>query len=495
MNFLFINCFHKRPERTDIINNIVTECDVKHAYILDNAIPPLNKNINYQFINYEEVLHADYSFVDWKNFAPIDNKLREDFYTCESEYMLMAERHVEKGSLLNYSKAEIVHINRQHTNKYITNPPTYLNRLDSYLRHLRFWNDFFLKEKISCIIYLDNAPHNAFDFLIYSIAKSHNIPFILDALGPVPSYKLFVTDYKSLNNREFIKRLENCNENYEDSFSNKEFADEWVRINNANTGKLSLRPSEIKIRLNDKKSKFSFRRILKSGKFRIDHLSFQYLEFIFKYKRGDYFHTNISSYYNSICSDLNTKKDEYIFVPLHFQPEMTTSPMGGMYNYQLLMIEQLSFYLPNTHYLYVKEHPRQNGNYRSIEFYKRLISIPNVKLISKAIDSIKLIDNSVCVATITGTAGWEGLFRNKPFLMFGYHTYQFAPGVYPIRSNDDCRTAINEVLNKKIKIKKSDLKKYLLTYEKCSYPYNVNNKLHLFTSGLIKYIKEVTDHL
>ncbi|WP_218275832.1 hypothetical protein, partial [Pseudomonas sp. MPR-AND1A] len=73
---------------------------------------------------------------------------------------------------------------------------------------------------------------------------------------------------------------------------------------------------------------------------------------------------------------------------------------------------------------------------------------------------MELIKKSQAVATGTGTAAWEALFQEKTVLLFGHPSFQFAPGLSIIRSQEDCKKAIDaSVAGTKPSIK--DLKLYL----------------------------------
>jgi hypothetical protein len=154
--------------------------------------------------------------------------------------------------------------------------------------------------------------------------------------------------------------------------------------------------------------------------------------------------------------------EKYIYVPLHFQPECTTSPQGGVFVYQELMISMLAKNVPANIKLYVKEHPMQQLNGRNQKLYSRLISFPNVKLIKLEVDSNVLIDNCAAVASITGTAAWEGLFKEKPALLFGDIFFKYAPGVFRVKTDNDCKIAISTIFNENyISQTQSQLRVYL----------------------------------
>jgi hypothetical protein len=120
----------------------------------------------------------------------------------------------------------------------------------------------------------------------------------------------------------------------------------------------------------------------------------------------------------------------YIYVPLHLQPEMTTSSLGGIYRDQLLMIEHLHRILPSGWRILVKENPKQSFFARGAMFFHRLNRLQNVEMVPSDTNSEKLIKSSQIVATVTGTAGWEAVQIGKPVITFGYAWYNKVAGVH-----------------------------------------------------------------
>jgi len=121
--------------------------------------------------------------------------------------------------------------------------------------------------------------------------------------------------------------------------------------------------------------------------------------------------------------------ETYIYFPLHLQPELSTSALGGDYSDQLQAVEALSAWVPEGVKIYVKENPKQTEKQRDPFFFKRLSALKNVRMLSNSENTISLIKGSVAVATITGTAGWEALFHGKPVIAFGLAWYRWAQGV------------------------------------------------------------------
>jgi hypothetical protein len=149
-------------------------------------------------------------------------------------------------------------------------------------------------------------------------------------------------------------------------------------------------------------------------------------------------HRKLDQHYGDLSASPDLTK-RYIYIALHYQPELTSSPLAGIYVDQILIAELLAACTPPDVLLYVKEHPKQGALSRDVSFYERLASIPSVRIVPKSFDSFDLITNSCAVATATGTVGWEALFREKPVLMFGSFFYQYADGVCRIETEEDCR--------------------------------------------------------
>lgn len=151
----------------------------------------------------------------------------------------------------------------------------------------------------------------------------------------------------------------------------------------------------------------------------------------------------------------------YIYVALHYQPEMTTMPLAGAFVNQLLIIELLAYCIPKDVLLYVKEHPNQDWPCRSISFYESILKVPNVYLIRRDYNTFELSRHSIAVATATGTVGWEALFMQKPVLLFGTCFYQYASGVLKIKTLEDCQSAIYKIIHEGYKPSLYELKLFL----------------------------------
>ena len=116
------------------------------------------------------------------------------------------------------------------------------------------------------------------------------------------------------------------------------------------------------------------------------------------------------------------------------------------------MIKLISQLVPKGWLVYVKEHPSQfvssyarYGEKRSRGFYRSILKCPNVRFVSLTSDTFSLIDNSMAVATVTGTVGWEAVVREKPALIFGHAWFKNCDGVFYIASVDDLTRAFSMI--------------------------------------------------
>ena len=139
------------------------------------------------------------------------------------------------------------------------------------------------------------------------------------------------------------------------------------------------------------------------------------------------------------------EEEDYVFYPLHFEPEITTLVLSPFYFDQVALIRQIARSLPLHFKLYIKEHPAMIYH-RSTSYYKELLKIPNVKLVDYNIKSVELIKKSKLITTISGTAGLEASLLAKPVITFGnifYNSLSFVKRIHDIET-------LPELINKQI---------------------------------------------
>ncbi len=154
---------------------------------------------------------------------------------------------------------------------------------------------------------------------------------------------------------------------------------------------------------------------------------------------------------NSVSTDVNLA-DKFVYFGLHYEPERTTLPDGGVFHDQFLAILKLREFVPRNIKIYVKEHPSMfyDSLYgfrgRSPLFYRLLKNINNIEILGPNYKTLDLIKASVFTATITGTLGIESAILQKKSIIFGESWFSGCPNTF--NWSDDLK--YNVLLSKKI---------------------------------------------
>lgn len=155
--------------------------------------------------------------------------------------------------------------------------------------------------------------------------------------------------------------------------------------------------------------------------------------------------------YNSIfCRNLFAMQvppdERNILYYLHYEPDLSTLVWSPYFKNQLEVITNIAFSLPNGHRLYVKEHPMSIGT-RPVGYYKKILNIPNVRLLSHSIPTKSLLETTDLVITVTGSIGWEGLLYQKPVITLGNVFYNCFKGVIHLSDFEKLRETIKSQLS------------------------------------------------
>lgn len=297
----------------------------------------------------------------------------------------------------------------------------YLNVFNILLNR---YYELLVTRKIELLIFED-APHDGANYLLYLLAKAMKIPTLILFQSVFPGRFFYVFDLEEYgsyeNSPEYIDSFGGINveRKFEkDLFYMKKetLSEKWKRA----SGKLYHiketieKRAEVR-RIAEKKYEGFWNGIYERGARR-------FLE------------RALARCYNKRKTNFFNKEADfdcqYIYFPLHLQPEMTTSSLGGVYCDQLLAIERLALILPENWKIYVKENPKQTDFMRGKHFYERLAAISKVVGVKTDTDTYALIKAAQFVATISGTAGWEAISGGKKVIVFGKAWYRLLPGVY-----------------------------------------------------------------
>ena len=169
----------------------------------------------------------------------------------------------------------------------------------------------------------------------------------------------------------------------------------------------------------------------------------------------------------NLTYDIENKK-QIIYFPLQIEPERSLLIQAPNYTDQIKVIRNIVKSLPQEYELYVKEHPASVfREWRSIHDYKKIMELPNVKLIHPSVRSEDLIKKSSLIITISSTTGLEAALYNKPSIIFADLDYSILPSVHKIKSIDELPFAIQTSLKKEVKL--SDLSHYINLVEENSF--------------------------
>ena len=433
--------------RTELIKRIESKIGIPEILITVESKQDLYIN-RFEWL---KLINGDYGHFDWSKIPPVDSDLLDNMGKCERIFLKMSER--------NFSTA------------------SYQFRKDLYIKHLRFWN-FKLDLGIEFAIF-ENIPHEGFDFIIYELCKRKSIKTLCFYTLPVRPFQSVLMhsfsdlynpgqEIKETYNNLFLKYIDDQDEiskipisDYLLNYYKEHDKDSESIISFTRAEVKNLYKTIKKIQI--KKNTFRLIRALSKLKFRKTLNSI-----IINLYRDSYFEneTVVEDFYNRFVVDPEFDRT-FIYFPLHFQPEGSTSPIGGNYVDQALVCEMLSWVVGPDILIYVKEHPRSSkvDYIRNVAFYERLLLCKNVKFLNRNYNSYNLIDKSMAVATVTGSAGWESFLRRKPVFMFGSRFYESAPGIFKIYSIDDLKEAFKIVSNTVNLISSNQILLYLKSLE------------------------------
>lgn len=317
-------------------------------------------------------------------------------------------------------------------------------RKDFYYDLLRYWGGVLDGLEPDAIV-MHTAPHEMYNFVLYAIAKKRGIRTIMSDV--VLRYDRIITfeDYKVCDVTIAAAAAEGFKRDVQLSDLPPDIQDYYLELSG------SRNPSP-KYTEDFKKMHTPLRNVWR----RLRKDTTRLIQEGVIIERGvnrffKFFKSNAKKEHDTYVQPADFT-ESYIYVPLHYQPECTTSPQGGIFVDQILMIKMLAAALPEKWKLYVKEHPAQwkanTTDYtpqRYEGFYKEIAQLPRVQIVPLATNTFELTDNARAVATITGTAAWEGIMRGKPGVVFGYPYFRFAPGILRVASVADCRAVFSKI--------------------------------------------------
>lgn len=164
---------------------------------------------------------------------------------------------------------------------------------------------------------------------------------------------------------------------------------------------------------------------------------------------------------------------KFVYFPLHVEPERSISITAPFYTNQVEVVTHIAKSLPVGYQLYVKDHPVMKiRGWRKISFYKKILDLPNVKLIHPSIKPDILFKNCSMVVTIAGTTALEAAFYEKPSIVFVDTIYSHLPFVHRIRNLEDLPNVIRTWLQKEFDFNRS-LNDFVNLIDKTSFEFDL----------------------
>lgn len=327
------------------------------------------------------------------------------------------------------------------------------NKLNMLLSHIKFWENFNLKFDVDLALYM-NVPHEIYDYISYVSFKERKIKAIY-------YYQLNFEYLYSIN--ESIE-FECKNWKEDNTLSKSIIKNELLKHSYLSWTEGDYKPFYMNFQnFENSESNKTFEKFRKFFDFRGKYLQLgysdlDYLHFFITKKIISNFKSSFLLKKNQVVPDL---KKKFVFIPLNYQPEATTSPYGGFYIFQDIMVELISENIPEDWSIYVKEHPKQIKYFaRDYNFYRKLSNKKNIQFVNSQQSSYDLLKNSQFVATVTGTLGIQSFCNLKPVLLFGECFFKDAPGVIKIKTTENLKNAIKLIIEGKIEVTKSEIFKY-----------------------------------
>jgi hypothetical protein len=322
---------------------------------------------------------------------------------------------------------------RKHKEETSYNSRNVYDYIDLFNRYFNLFRHLLVSRKIDLVVFA-NFPHEGPDMILYLLAKSLGLETILFYQSIFPN-KSFVV--RNLDDFGLFEEIPNLCEPRECSIE-RTHKKELFYMNSVTEFQYPSRRVHRKLRITP-------RRLLglMFRKYTEEVFSPELGHAITKYHKSKTYLEDMAS----ICESAIDSEKKYVYFPLHLQPELTTSLLGGKYCDQVLAIERLSNILPKDWFIYVKENPKQTEFMRGDWFFKRLRTISNIRVISPQINTYDLIKNCEFVATVTGTAGWEAITGGTKVLIFGNAWYRSMPGVFQYSEDIDIQHILDAVID------------------------------------------------
>ncbi len=477
--------------------------------------------------------HNGWEPVLWLTTSKNYNYLKKIFPTIDSIDFYEANRGnletipLEKNILLDkqiilqylkYEKQALKMMDRMDFTGYSFN---YSQRIQLYYNILEFIINYMNNMNPEKIIF-GETPHSVFTYIIYAVAIEKKINII--RVSPTHLFANTFLTSSLMSTQQYI--IDEYNKVKNMKILNHEVEEYYNNLKNRSNSAIPY--YMIKIRQenkfgNIKRIIISFFKAIKYF-FRIDPREgyFKYKEnsirdkisnryYAISFFKAEIFKIKLNKEYQKYV--IKTKmeyrlNDKFIYFPLQYQPEKSTSPEGDFFVDQYLAISMLAKFSKGKYKVFIKEHISQFSSRlygrqgRVVDFYRELSLLPHIVFVDLDEESLELIEKSIAVSTITGTAGFEALMKGKPSIIFGLPWYKDCDGVFNIKDQSDLTKALNLILEE-YKVDVNKVKYFLQAifnvsekiYINNSNKSSIKNTTHNNTQSIIHLIQKYSDKL
>lgn len=140
------------------------------------------------------------------------------------------------------------------------------------------------------------------------------------------------------------------------------------------------------------------------------------------------------------------RSQPYVLYLMNVEPEVGSHALAREFWNSLAIIQQLSVCLPMGYRLVIKDHGPGVGS-RSINYYRQLARLPNLVFADYRLKGTDLAAGAECIATISGTIGYEASLMGKPVITFTERTvYDWLPNVIFVKNIRDLPSYLRDAL-------------------------------------------------
>lgn len=292
-------------------------------------------------------------------------------------------------------------------------------------KEISFWQQIFDRFKPDCIV--NEVVTIEWMEVMYIEAMRRNIPYYRIALLPFDRYDVW-TKNNPFNSRLGKEFWDNIETNKED----REKAQKYISLTRGEGRKpYYIRGQKF----------YGWGQFLKAIHYYIDsglkHLlkrkNFLYEDYFFMAKNR--VNALWCKFLYHQYDKLEQKQDvEYLFYPIHFEPEATIEYFSFFFNDQEMMIGRLAHSLKTNQKLIIKEHPQQPGILMTKRFRRLKKKYSNLLFIPGEVSSYDIYPHIKCIITLSGTAGFESWVCKRPVIEFGEVYYSDLPGIIKCES-------------------------------------------------------------